>query len=81
MRAAYATTIVSILEHSELSFTPVKDNITELLDPESARKSDHVARVPILTGTTAQDGRVYGERQPSFPSLLFPRLFLASNDF
>lgn len=59
VRAANATTIVSILEHSILNFTPVKDNITELQDPEIARRSGNVARVPILAGTTAQDGRVF----------------------
>jgi carboxylesterase type B len=63
VRAANATTIISILEHSVLNFTPVKDNITALLDPETARKAGNVARVPVLVGTTAQDGGVYGERQ------------------
>lgn len=66
VRAANATTIVSILEHSALTFTAVKDNITELQNPEVARKSGNVARVPILAGTTAQEGSVFGEKQPFF---------------
>lgn len=61
MRAAKATTIVSIIEYFNLAFTPAKDNITELQDPEVARKAGKVARVPILAGTTAQEGRVEGE--------------------
>lgn len=66
VRAANATTIVSILEHSALTFTAVKDNITELQNPEAARKSGNVARVPVLAGTTAQEGSVFGEKQPFF---------------
>jgi carboxylesterase type B len=66
VRAANATTIVSIAEHSALTFTAVKENITALQNPEIARKSGNVARVPILTGTTAQEGRVFGERLSSF---------------
>jgi carboxylesterase type B len=77
MRAANATTIVSIIEHLNLPFTPVKDNITELQNPELARKSGNIARVPILAGTTAQEGRVFGEKQTLFllvplSSLFFP---------
>jgi hypothetical protein len=75
MRAANATTIVSIIEHLSLPFTAVKDNITELQNPELARKSGNIARVPILAGTTAQEGRVFGEIQPLFPFLFFPFFF------
>jgi hypothetical protein len=77
MRAANATTIVSIIEHLNLPFTPVKDNITELQNPELARKSGNVDRVPILAGTTAQEGRVFGEKQTLFLPFFSP----ASNDF
>jgi Carboxylesterase family len=75
MRAANATTIVSIIEHLNLPFTAVKDNITELQNPELARKSGNIARVPILAGTTAQEGRVFGERQPLFSVPLFSLFF------
>ena len=69
VRAAKANTIVSIIEHSNLNFSPVKDNVTELQDPEAVRKAGNVARVPILTGSTAQEGSVIGERQSSSSSV------------
>jgi hypothetical protein len=81
MRAANATTIVSIIEHLNLPFTPVKDNITELQNPELARKSGNIARVPILAGTTAQEGRVFGERQPSFFCSFFFPVFSSKQRF
>ena len=63
VRAANVTTIISILELSNLLFSPVKDNITDLLYPETALETGNVSHVPVLLGTTAQDGGVYGERQ------------------
>lgn len=70
VRGANATDIISILEHSNLDFTPVKDNITELQDPESARLSGNVARVPLLTGTVAQEGTVERKTPPVLYYLL-----------
>jgi hypothetical protein len=78
VRAAKANTILSIIEHSNLNFSPVKDNITELQDPEAARKAGNVARVPILTGSTAQEGSVIGERRFSFSPFQLPPLFVSS---
>ncbi|PMD19731.1 cholinesterase [Hyaloscypha hepaticicola] len=59
VRAANVTTIISILELSNLLFSPVKDNITDLLYPETALETGNVSHVPVLLGTTAQDGGVY----------------------
>ena len=59
VRAVPATTIKSVEEHLELAFVPVSDNITQLEFPEAARIAGNIARVPILTGTNAQEGRVF----------------------
>lgn len=60
VRAADAKSIIFILEHLALNFNQVKDNIAVLEDAEAARKAGNIARVPVLVGTTAQDGSVYG---------------------
>lgn len=62
VRAADARGIMYILEHLALNFNQAKDNITVLEDPEAARKAGNIARVPVLVGTTAQDGSVYSNR-------------------
>ncbi len=71
VRAANASTIISILENSVLFFNPAKDNVTDLQDPEIARKLGNVARVSVLVGTIAQDGSVYDEKQPLILSSSF----------
>jgi len=78
VRAANSTKIVSIIEHLNLNFSPVKDNITELQNPEAARKAGNVTHVPILAGTTAQEGTVIGERLFSFFPAHFPSLSVLS---
>ena len=65
VRAANTTTIVCIIEHLNLAFTSVQD-VTCLEFPNIAPISGNVARVPILTGTAAQEGRVQGQKQPLF---------------
>lgn len=59
VRAAPASAIKSIEEHEALPFTPVSDNVTQLEYPEAARIAGDIARVPILTGTNANEGRVF----------------------
>lgn len=59
VRAAPALTIKSIIEHEALPFVPVSDNVTQLEFPEAARIAGDIARVPILTGTNANEGRVF----------------------
>ena len=59
VRAAPASAIKSVEEHEALPFVPVSDNITQLEFPEAARIAGKIARVPILTGTNAQEGRVF----------------------
>jgi carboxylesterase type B len=59
VRAAPASAIKSIAEHEGLPFHPVSDNVTQLEFPEAARIAGDIARVPILTGTNANEGRVF----------------------
>jgi carboxylesterase type B len=59
VRAAAATTIQSIIEHQALIFNPVRDNVTLLANPDAARAARNVARVPVLTGSNGQEGRVF----------------------
>lgn len=58
-RAAKASTIKSIEEHMALTFVPVSDNVTQVEYPVAARAAGKVAQVPILTGTNANEGRVF----------------------
>ncbi|KAL9625262.1 MAG: hypothetical protein Q9160_000664 [Pyrenula sp. 1 TL-2023] len=62
VRAAPATTIKSIIEANALSFSPVTDNITQLATGPSLiarRAAGNVAKVPYLTGSNGQEGRIF----------------------
>jgi carboxylesterase type B len=59
LRAANASTIKSTIEHLALAFTPVADNVTMLRYPEEARVNKSIARVPVLSGTNANEGTVF----------------------
>ncbi|KAF7514001.1 hypothetical protein GJ744_006615 [Endocarpon pusillum] len=57
VRAADAMKIKEIIEVASLPFIPTVDNITELANPSQARSERRIANVPLMIGTTAQDGR------------------------
>ncbi|KAJ4502550.1 hypothetical protein HRR83_009263 [Exophiala dermatitidis] len=59
LRDQPASTIKSTIEHLELKFGPVSDNVTNLRFPEAARLSGNIAPVPILSGTNANEGTVF----------------------
>lgn len=59
VRAAPALAIKSVAEQEALLFAPVSDNVTQLEFPEAARIAGNIARVPIMTGTNANEGRVF----------------------
>ncbi|KAG9789901.1 alpha/beta-hydrolase, partial [Aureobasidium melanogenum] len=59
LRDQSASTIKSTIEHLELKFGPVSDNVTNLRFPEAARLSGNIAPVPILSGTNANEGTVF----------------------
>lgn len=60
VRAADAKTIKSIAEHNDLTFSPVTDNVTQILLP--VNRAQHQS-VPYMIGTNGQEGRalVVGE--------------------
>jgi carboxylesterase type B len=59
VRDAPATEIKSILEQGAINFNPVVDNITLVREPAKARISGNVAKIPTLSGTVSQEGRVF----------------------
>jgi carboxylesterase type B len=75
-RSANASTIKNIVENTPLFFSPVSDNVTQLEFPEAARVAKKVAQVPILLGTTADEGSFFAFGQTNttaFLSQSFPR--------
>jgi carboxylesterase type B len=76
-RSANASTIKNIVENTPLFFSPVSDNVTQLEFPEAARVAKKVAQVPILLGTTADEGSFFAFGQTNttaFLSQSFPGL-------
>lgn len=63
VRAASASSIQNIIEHGPLSFRPVFDNVTLVVNATAARAAHNIANVPIMAGTNGQEGRafVYGQ--------------------
>ncbi|KAK5008345.1 hypothetical protein LTR39_005198, partial [Cryomyces antarcticus] len=59
IRAASATDIKSIIEHQNLIFSPIPDNITLMSKPAEMRTSGNIANIPVMSGTTSQEGRVF----------------------
>jgi len=59
LRAANASVIQSTIEHLELTFGPVADNVTMLRYPEEARLNKSIANVPILRGSNANEGTIF----------------------
>jgi acetylcholinesterase len=57
MKTANATKIVDLMGPMGLAFSPLRDNITVLSKPATRWREGKVAKVPVLTGTTAQEGR------------------------
>ncbi|KAF2713847.1 alpha/beta-hydrolase [Pleomassaria siparia CBS 279.74] len=58
IRVAPAATIKTIVDQQSLPFWPVPDNVTLIEDPVQARVSGNIARIPILSGTNAQESRI-----------------------
>lgn len=71
IRKAPATTIKSIIEKTNLSFEPVKDDITCSKNISLALTSGKAAKVPLIIGSNAQDGSVFayvfGQTKPGSP--------------
>jgi len=58
-RAVPATTLKDIIEHAALPFRPTFDNYTQLQNAEVVRRAGQIAKVPIITGTNANEGILF----------------------
>lgn len=67
VRAADAAEIQRIIDEQSLSFNPIADNITLVSDPAERRLSGNIGPIPVMGGTTSQEGRVFtvGENDTS----------------
>ncbi|KAK8119225.1 para-nitrobenzyl esterase [Apiospora kogelbergensis] len=61
VRAAPASSIRAFVNDPSVSWTfaPVNDGITQLADPDLARAEGHVAKIPLLIGTNANEGTMW----------------------
>lgn len=59
VRSKPATVIQTIIDQAALIFTPTSDGVTQLVNGQAARLAGNIAKVPLLTGTNAQEGRVF----------------------
>lgn len=77
VRAAPATTIQSAIEHLEIIFPPVADNVTNSKNVATQLDAGTFAHVPFMIGTTSQEGRFFEYGQTNITAYLemtFPRL-------
>ncbi|KAF2832664.1 alpha/beta-hydrolase [Ophiobolus disseminans] len=70
VRAANSTSIQSIINTNTLIFSPTPDNVTYVSDPASRRLTGNIARIPVLGGTNAQEGRLFTVNQTNLTSYL-----------
>lgn len=70
LRAADALDIKETIERQALSFGPVPDNETLVSDPAARLEAGQTSRVPILAGTTSQEGRVFNVGQNNTEAFL-----------
>jgi acetylcholinesterase len=70
VRAAKGTTIQNIINVNSLIFNPVADNVTLFSNPASRRLRGEIARIPVLGGTNAQEGRVFTVGQTNVSAYL-----------
>jgi len=59
LRRAPANKIKSIIEANSLSFGPITDNVTLVSSPLERRRKGQIANIPIMTGSDAEEGRVF----------------------
>ncbi|KAI9717837.1 MAG: hypothetical protein M1828_007076 [Chrysothrix sp. TS-e1954] len=70
VRAASVDDIKMIIDQQMLVFNPVADDVTLLSNPGMARASGNFAKVPVLGGTNAQEGRVFEFGQTNLSAFL-----------
>lgn len=70
IRAANASTIRDIISTNTLISGYIPDNITLFESPAQRRLSGNVARIPVLGGTNAQEGRLFTVNQTNLTTYL-----------
>ena len=69
LREKDASELKDYVERNMLVFAPVVDNITVVSDAEERRLAGNIAQVPIMAGTTAEEGRVFFPAADGSPTL------------
>jgi carboxylesterase type B len=59
VRAISQVNLTSVIERMTIPFRPVIDNYILPAHPETLRQSGQVARVPVMTGSNANEGRLF----------------------
>jgi len=67
---APAAALKNVSEQNALSWQPWADNVTLVANPAAARQAGKFAKVPILQGSNAQEGRVFEFGQSNVTALL-----------
>ncbi|KAF1834105.1 alpha/beta-hydrolase [Decorospora gaudefroyi] len=70
VQAANATTVQTAINVNSLIFNPVADNVTLVSNPAVSRLSGNIAHIPVLGGTTSQEGRVFQVGQTNVTAFL-----------
>ncbi|THZ89003.1 alpha/beta-hydrolase [Aureobasidium pullulans] len=70
VKAANVTDIKRIIEVYSLEFNPSPDNVTLVSDPAQRRALGQIAKVPIMGGANAQEGRVFQVGQNNITEFL-----------
>ena len=59
VRAVPQKDLTSVIEHLAIGFQPVIDNVTLPAHPESLRPLGDISPVPLMTGSNANEGRIF----------------------
>lgn len=70
VRAANGTAIQNIINVNSLAFNPTPGNVILVSNPAMRRLSGDIARVPVMGGTNAQEGRVFALGQTTLTAYL-----------
>lgn len=74
VRAANASAIQNIINKDTLVFSPIIDNVTWVSRPAYRRMSGNIARIPVLGGTNAHEGRTFVINQTNITTFLTANL-------
>lgn len=75
VRSKNATEIKALIEKQNLQFGPLADNVTYVADVRPAIKNGTAAKVPIIMGTTADEGSLFMALGLSAPNSTITSVF------